>query len=173
MILKNFKKFDGTQVKSKFYQTHISTTVKSRFRGIRCKPISSCKLSKLQSESLDQHPRGMGDWVILQSGPALGLLGNHTFANPPSHLPAPLPLDDDLMVHIEVFIVCTERLVCTWYVPINNGPFTAMLQNTCYRFDRAICIMLQTCNEAGGMKKWQNFPWNTWANVPNSEVQIT
>ena len=62
----------------------------------------------------------MGDWVILQSGPALRLLGNHTFANPPSHLSAPLPLDDDLMVHIEVFIVCTERLVCTWYVPINN-----------------------------------------------------
>jgi len=28
-----------------------------------------------------------------------------------------------------------------------------MLQNTYYRFDRAICIMLQTCNEEGGMKK--------------------
>ena len=27
-------------------------------KRIRCKPISSCKLWKLQSESLDQHPRG-------------------------------------------------------------------------------------------------------------------
>ena len=54
---------------------------------MRCKPISPCKLWKLQSESSDQHLRDMGDWVILQSGPALGLI-NHTFANPPSHLPA-------------------------------------------------------------------------------------
>ena len=46
----------------------------------------------------------MGDRVILQSGPALGL-GNHTFANPPS---PPLPLDVDLMAQIEVSIVCTE-----------------------------------------------------------------
>ena len=36
----------------------------------------------------------MADWLILQSGPALGL-GNDTFANPPSHLFAPLPLDVD------------------------------------------------------------------------------
>ena len=83
---------------------------------IRCKPISLCKLWKLQSESLDQHPRDMGDWVILQFGPALGL-GNHTFANPPSHLSAPLALDVDLMAQIEVFIVCMERLVYTWYGP--------------------------------------------------------
>ena len=48
--------------------------------------IFVCKLYKLQSESLDQHPKGMEDWVILQSGPALGL-GNHTFANlPPTYL---------------------------------------------------------------------------------------
>ena len=58
----------------------------------------------------------MGDGIILQSGPVLGL-GNHTFANPPSYLSAPLPLDVDLMTQIEVFIVYTERLVCTWYVP--------------------------------------------------------
>ena len=60
---------------------------------------------------LDQHPRGMRDWIILQSEPALEL-GNYTFANPPSHLAAPLPLDVDLMTQIEVSIVCTERLVC-------------------------------------------------------------
>ena len=52
----------------------------------------------------------MGDWVILRPGPVLGL-GNHTFANPPSYLSAPLPLDVDLMTQIEVFIVCTEKLV--------------------------------------------------------------
>ena len=84
---------------------------------IRCKPISPCKLWKLQSGPSDQHPRGMRDWVILQSEPALGLC-NHTFANPPSHLSAPLPLDVDLRVQIEVFKVRTERLVCTWYVPV-------------------------------------------------------
>ena len=54
----------------------------------------------------------MGDRVILQSGPALGL-----GPNPPSHLSAPLPLDVDLMAQIEVSIVCTEMLVCTWHVP--------------------------------------------------------
>jgi len=53
----------------------------------------------------------MGDEIILQSGPALGL-GNHTFANPFSHLSAPLPLDVDLMAQIEVFIIYTERLIC-------------------------------------------------------------
>ena len=83
---------------------------------IWCKP-SPCKLCKLQSESLDQHSKGMGDWVILQAGPAFRL-SNHNFANPPSHLSAPLPLDVDMMVQIEVFIICTERLVCTWYIPI-------------------------------------------------------
>ena len=46
-----------------------------------CKPTPPYKLWKLQFESLDQHPRDMSDWLILQSGPALGL-GNHTFANP-------------------------------------------------------------------------------------------
>ena len=66
---------------------------------------------------MDQHPRGMGDWVILQSGPALGL-SNPTFANPPSNLSAPLPLDVDLMAQIEVSIVCTDRLVCTPYKKI-------------------------------------------------------
>ena len=54
----------------------------------------------------------MRDWVILQYGPALRL-GNHTFENPPSHLSAHLHLDVDLMIQIEVSIVCTERLVCT------------------------------------------------------------
>jgi len=54
----------------------------------------------------------MRDWIILQSGHALGL-NNHTFANPPSHLSAPLSLNVDLMAQIEVFIVCTEMLVCT------------------------------------------------------------
>ena len=89
------------------------------WQHIRCKPTSPCKLWKLQSESLDQHPRGMRDWVILQSIPALGL-GNQTFANPSFHLSAPLLLDVDLMTQIEVFIVCTERLVCTWYVSVLN-----------------------------------------------------
>ena len=79
---------------------------------IRCKPNSSCKLWKLQSEPLDQYLRGMEDWVIFQSGPPLGL-GNHAFANLPSHLSTPLHLDIDLMVQIEVFIVYTERLICT------------------------------------------------------------
>ena len=55
---------------------------------------------------------GMRDLIILQSESALGL-GNHTFANPPSHLSTPLPLDVDLMAQIEVSIVCTEMLVCT------------------------------------------------------------
>ena len=86
---------------------------------IRCKPTSPCKLWKLQSESLDQHPRGIEDRIFLQSRPAFGL-GNHTFANPPCHLSAPLPLDVDLMAQIEVFIVCTERLVCNWYVPVSK-----------------------------------------------------
>ena len=58
---------------------------------IRCKLISSCKLWKLQSKSLDQHPRSIGDWVILQSGSALGL------GKSPSHFSAHLPLDFDLM----------------------------------------------------------------------------
>ena len=88
----------------------------SKSRRTRCKPISLCKLWKLQSELLDQHSRGMRDWIILQSGSALGL-NNHIFANPPSHLSALLSLDVDLMAQIEVFIVCTEMLVCTWYVP--------------------------------------------------------
>ena len=69
--------------------------------------IFVCKLWKFQSEPSDQHPRGMGDGIILQSGPALGL-GNHTFANPPSP-PAPLPLDVDPMAQIGVFIVCIRR----------------------------------------------------------------
>ena len=57
----------------------------------------------------------MRDCVILQSGSALEL-GNHTFTNLASHLSAPLLLDVDLMAQIEVSIVCTEKLVCTWYV---------------------------------------------------------
>ena len=60
---------------------------------------------------MNQHPRDMGDWVILQFGPALGL-GNRTFANPPPTL-VPLPLDVDPMAQIEVSIICTEMLVCT------------------------------------------------------------
>jgi len=67
---------------------------------------------EIQSGLSDQNPKSMGDWVILQSGPALEL-GNHTFANPPSHPPVPLPLDVDPMIQIGIFIVCTERLVCT------------------------------------------------------------
>ena len=42
-------------------------------------------------------------------------MGNHTFANP---LP-PTP-HVNLVVQIEVCIVCTERLVCTWYAPYNT-----------------------------------------------------
>ena len=41
------------------------------WKRIGCKPTCPCKLWKLQSESLDQHSRGMGDWVILQSRPTL------------------------------------------------------------------------------------------------------
>ena len=49
-------------------------------------------------------------------------IGNHTFANPPSHPSAPLPLDVDpmaqievsiVLAQIEVSIVCMKRLVCT------------------------------------------------------------
>ena len=72
----------------------------------------SVQTMKLQSESLDQHPRGMVDQVILQSGPTLGL-GNHTFANPPSHLSAPLPLDVDLMAQIKVSIEVSLHLICS------------------------------------------------------------
>ena len=98
---------------------------------IRCKPISPCKLYKFQSESLDQHRRGTGDWIILQSGPPLGL-DNHIFANPPSHFSASFPLDVDLMVQIEIFIVCTKKLICTKklvctysrYVPVQLTPLT-------------------------------------------------
>ena len=60
---------------------------------------------KLQSEPLDQYPKGMGGGIILQSGPALEL-DNHIFANPPSHIPASLPLDVDPMAQIGVSIVC-------------------------------------------------------------------
>ena len=42
----------------------------------------SVQIMKFQSEILDQHPRGMRNWVILQSGPALGL-SNHTLQIPP------------------------------------------------------------------------------------------
>ena len=63
----------------------------SNWERIKCKPISPYKLWKLQSESLDQYPRGMEDCVILQSRPTL-VLGNHIFVNPSSHLSAPLPL---------------------------------------------------------------------------------
>ena len=79
---------------------------------IRCKPTFPCKIWKLQSESLDQHPRDMWDWIILRFGPALDWI--ITLLEIP--LPAPLPLDVDLMVQIEVCIVCIKRLVCTWYV---------------------------------------------------------
>ena len=44
------------------------------------------------------------DWII-------------TFLQIPLPPPAPLPLDVDPTAHIEVCTVCTERLVCTWYVP--------------------------------------------------------
>ena len=100
---------------------------------IRCKLISPCKLWELQSGSSDQHPRGTRDRVILQSGLTFGLgnhtfanspshhlapvpldvdpiaqiVGNHTFTNPPSHHPVPLPLDVDPMTQIVVSIVCT------------------------------------------------------------------
>jgi len=58
--------------------------------------------------------RGAGEVEgrICKSPPALGL-GNHTFANLPSHLPCAPPLDIDPVVQIEVCIVYTERLVCT------------------------------------------------------------
>ena len=58
---------------------------------------------------------GMGDWVILQYGPALGL-DNHNFANPPSHLSVPIPLDVDLMTQIEVQSLHGEvslQLICS------------------------------------------------------------
>ena len=64
-----------------------------------------CRLWKLQSEPSDQHPRSMGDGIILQSEPVFGL-GNHTFANPSFHTPALLLLDVDSMVQIGVSIVC-------------------------------------------------------------------
>ena len=74
-----------------------------------------CKLWKLQSRPSDQHPRDMGDGIILQSGPTLGL-ENHTFANSPSHAHAPLPLDVDLMAQNEVYNLHGEvglHLICS------------------------------------------------------------
>jgi len=56
--------------------------------------------------------KGHGDGIILQSGPALGL-DNHTFANSPSHPLAPFTVDVDPMTQIKVFIVYTNRLICT------------------------------------------------------------
>ena len=66
------------------------------------------KLWKFQSESSDQHPRGMGDGIILQFGTVFGL-DNHTFANLTYHVSAPLPLDVDPMTLIGIFIVCIQR----------------------------------------------------------------
>jgi len=68
-----------------------------------------CKLWKLQSGPSDQHPRGMGDGIILQSESALGL-GNHIFANPSSHSLC-TPLDVDPVVQIRICTVCTEMLI--------------------------------------------------------------
>ena len=39
---------------------------------------------KNQFESSNQYSKDIGDWVILESKPSLGL-DNHTFANPSSH----------------------------------------------------------------------------------------
>ena len=69
-----------------------------------------CKPCKLQSRPPDQHPRGMGDWIILQ---LTALLLSH-FCKSPLPLPLRCPLDVDPMIQIEV---CTMRLVCTWYIP--------------------------------------------------------
>ena len=111
---------------------------------IRCKPISPCKLWKFQPESLDQHPRVTGDWVILQSGPALRL-GNRTFVNSRSHLSASLLLDVDLMAQIEVFIVYTEKLVCNWYIPYRSPNHKWLKSRTTSRsqltsFQPIICL---------------------------------
>ena len=54
-------------------------------------------------------------------------LGNHTFANPLSHLSAPLPLDVDLMVQIEVFPNLTKMSMVFF---LRKWPNNNMLSNT-------------------------------------------
>ena len=61
----------------------------------------------------------MRDWIILQSEPALEL-GNYTFANSPSHISAPLPLDVDLMAQIEVCIVCIVCMKILEHLPCRH-----------------------------------------------------
>ena len=86
---------------------------------IRCKLISLYKLWKLQFEPSDQHPRGgvqKGERRDLQKCdyPIQGWVQIVKLPNPS------YPLDVNLMAQIEVSIVCTERLVCTCYVPVNK-----------------------------------------------------
>jgi hypothetical protein len=84
---------------------------------IRCKSISPCKLCKLQYGPSDQHPRGgvqRGGREDLQKCD-YSIQGRVQIVK----LLNPLyPLDDDLIIQIEVFIVCMKRLVCIRYVAI-------------------------------------------------------
>ena len=93
--------------------SHVSfcmATQSETWEHIRCKPTSSCKLRKLQYGPSDQHPRGgaqrggRGDFqkcdYLIQGRVQIVKLSN-----------PPYPLDVDPMTQIEVFIICTERLV--------------------------------------------------------------
>ena len=85
---------------------------------IRCKPTSPYKLWKLQSGSSDQHLRGRVqrggrrdlqkcDCPIIQGRIQIVKLSNPSY-----------PLDVDPMIQIDVSIVCTKILICTWYIHI-------------------------------------------------------
>jgi hypothetical protein len=67
-------------------------------------------------------------WTTESTSKGYGRLGNFTIKRPSldwvitllqisTPTPPAHPLDDDPVVHIEVCIVCTERLVCTRYIP--------------------------------------------------------
>jgi hypothetical protein len=92
-----------------------------RWEHIWCKPIFPYKLWKLQFGPSDQHPRG---------GAQRGGRGDLQKCDYPIHgrvqivklIKPSYPLDVDPMTQIEFFIVCTKRLVCTWYVPYIYTP---------------------------------------------------
>ena len=88
-------------------------------KDIWWKPIFPCKLWKFQFGPSDQHPKGgaqRGGRGDLQKCDYT-IQGRVQIVKLPN---PPYPLDVDPITQIEVSIVCTERLVCTWYVPYSN-----------------------------------------------------
>ena len=115
-----------------------------------------CKLWKLQSGSSDQHPRGMGDRIILQSGPALGL-GNHTFVNPPSPRPCAPPLRYWSNGLDWSFHSLHTKVVCIAYV--------AKLRRNGLRMRRGGVTRRQIrvkMNFMSHVKKWKVLPMMVW-----------